>query len=234
MWKLPGKLCPQFLCRCCVQHFVLCIPLSGYLQNAHSEDTWLLNCLTWKEQITSYAGPGFQDDALYSPLLSMHSCSFLLAAFSVTKSGMTGDNPERERLSVSGRQVRSNLTPGKHTWSCSKGMMRKEYFLVQSGLGLWMRRKKKKARPDHLVMKGAVCPTSSCSTSSCGIASLTRTQWGKYDIREAFMPTINSPLLESPSLVWAKKPLSLRAVWSGYCLTRDWFTFPKYGYSGNS
>lgn len=149
VWKLPRKLCPQFLRRCCVQHFVLCIPVSGYLQNTCSEDMWLLNCLTWKEQDTSYAGPGFQDNALYSPLLSMHFCSFLLVAFSVIKSGKTGDNPERERLSVSGRQVRSNLTPEKHTRSCSKGMMRKECFLVQSSLGLWMRKKKKKPCSDE-------------------------------------------------------------------------------------
>lgn len=86
---LQVKMCPQFLCKCCMQHFVLCITMSGYLQNAYGEDTWLLNCLTWKKQLTSCAGPSFHDDPLYSPLLPRHMCSFLLVAFSITEKWQT-------------------------------------------------------------------------------------------------------------------------------------------------
>lgn len=71
-----------------------------------------------------------------------------------------------------------------------------------------------------MVMRGALFPTSSCSTM-CETFSLTRAQWGKYGIKEAFTSTIHIPYLNL--YYWLEfKSLCLSLL----CyVARDWFSF---------
>lgn len=75
-------ICPQYLCRCCMQHFVLCAPVSGYLQMhiVRTHDFWIF-----------WLGPQLLDWASRMMPCIPHSCPYtcssLLVAFGATNNG---------------------------------------------------------------------------------------------------------------------------------------------------
>lgn len=106
------------------------------------------------------------------------------------------DSPERERLSVLGRQGRSSLTAEKHTWSCGKGRL-------ETGLSLssvWLRTVIEQNQSKVCDGERGIPLHFLLLPSLCDIPSLIRILWGKYDIVEAFTLRIDRPLLRSLSL----------------------------------